>query len=301
MSYFNDKQVETLLKPINPNRVLSLGQSKGPALSYVAQHDIRAHLNRVFGFGRWSMHVKETAFMFDEQNKEGRWKACYRATVRLTICAPDGSVIAEYEDSHASGNMPQPDRADAHALALTIAVSTAMKRAATCLGDQFGLSLYNKGQTLPFVKGTLIGAAEAKVDDDVKILSMGEVEGGGMPEDEPATSPSSTVEGHPAIQESLAHAADDAGLAVDTETGEIAEDPEVAAEEKRLYLEGAMGELRAFAMLATPGDRILHVAKWKQENSALLSERTKIGAQEITLGVLADEVAAGKYSKKEEA
>lgn len=296
MSYFNDKQIEALLKPINPNRVLSLKQSKGPALSYVAQHDVRAHLNRVFGFGRWSMDVKETAFMFDEQNEQKRWKACYRATVRLTVHAPDGTEIAHYEDSHASGNMPQPDRADAHALALTIAVSTAMKRAATCLGDQFGLSLYNKGQTLPFVKGTLVGVEDAKVDDDVKILSLGDVEGGGMPDDEPATPSTVEEQAAGAIKESLERAADDAGIAVDVETGEIVEQTD---DEKRLYIEGAIGELRAFAMLGVPGDRILHVAKWKQENASILTERTKVGKQEITLGVLADEVAAGKYSKKE--
>lgn len=304
MSYFNDKQIEALLRPISPNRVLSLKQTKGPALSYVAQHDVRAHLNRVLGFGRWSMDVKETAFMFDEQNEQKRWKACYRATVRITVFAPDGTEIAHYEDSHASGNMPQPDRADAHALALTIAVSTAMKRAATCLGDQFGLSLYNKGQTLPFVKSTLVGVADAKVDDDVKILSLGDVEGGGMPEDEPATIESVVPQKAGAPGTFSGAGTDPEGTPstveehVDTETGEITE-PEQTEDDKRLLLEGAIGELRAFAMLATPSDRILHVAKWKQENAGLLTERTTVGKQEITLGVLADEVAAGKYSKKE--
>lgn len=289
MSYFNDKQVEVLLQPIRPSRVLSLKQSKGPALSYVAQHDVRAHLNRVFGFGRWSMDVKETHFMFDEQNDAKRWKACYRATVRLTIYAPDGTEIAHYEDSHASGNMPQPDRADAHALALTIAVSTAMKRAATCLGDQFGLSLYNKGQTLPFVKTTLVGVAEATFDDDVKILSLGDVEGGGMPEEEAPAEERSTVE------------------RTEPETGVLDAhmvEPEPATPAAAVEAEfeaavaAALGELRVFSALAAPGERIIQVAAWKQANSAFLTQTTEVGGQSITLGVLADQVAAGKFTKE---
>jgi hypothetical protein len=59
-----------------------------------------------------------------------------------------------------SGNAPQPDRAEAHALALTSAVSTGLKRAAINLGDQFGLSLYERGSRAAIVKGTLMDGSE---------------------------------------------------------------------------------------------------------------------------------------------
>ena len=185
-NYLRPDQVQQLLAPINPARVLSLSKGKGPALSYVAQHDVRAHMNRIFGFGRWSTKVIETAFMFEEQDANKRWNACYRATVEVSVYSPDGTFLASYQDSHASGNAPQPDRAEAHALALTIAVSTAMKRACTNLGDQFGLSLYNKGQRTAFVKGTLIGAAEYA---EAEVNDLGESPDGYKPDEEQPEQP----------------------------------------------------------------------------------------------------------------
>ena len=48
--------------------------------------------------------------------------------------------------------MPDYMIGDAHDMALKTAESGALKRAATNLGDQFGLSLYNDGSMLPLVK-----------------------------------------------------------------------------------------------------------------------------------------------------
>jgi Rad52/22 family double-strand break repair protein len=155
MSYLTPQQVDTLLKPINPSRVLSRS-----GMSYLAQHDVRAHMNRIFGFGRWSTDVLETVLLYEdsEERAGGKtyWRVGYRATVKVTVHAPDGTVLAHYTDSHAEESAPQPNRGEAHALALTSVVSYAFKRACTNLGDGFGLSLYNKGQTSSFVKGTLV-------------------------------------------------------------------------------------------------------------------------------------------------
>ena len=269
MSYFTHDQVAHLLKPIAPGRVLGLKKGSS-TLSYVAQHDIRAHMNRVFGFGRWSTDVLETNFLF-EGEENGRWKAGYSATVKVTVYAPDGTEVAHYTDSHASGNAPQPDRAEAHALALTTAVSTAMKRACTCLGDQFGLSLYNKGQTGAFVKTTLIGSTEAGMTEDVKVVSLG---------DEVDT----VDEGGPAPDETPRSTVDQAASAPATPPEDV---------------QSAVNELRVFATLTAAGERIIQVAKWKQENEALMQYTTPMGDQEITLGVLADQVAAGKFTKAE--
>jgi recombination DNA repair RAD52 pathway protein len=151
MSGLTTEQVDTLLKPINPLRVLDLNGK-----AYLAQHDVRAHMNRVFGFANWATDVLHTALVFEEQDRNGRWIACYTATVKVSVYDNVGGLLAHYTDCHASGNAPQPARAEAHALALTSAVSTAFKRACTNLGDQFGLSLYNKGQRTAFVRGTLV-------------------------------------------------------------------------------------------------------------------------------------------------
>lgn len=145
-------QIDYLLRPINPARVaITDGQS------YVPQQDVRAHLTRIFGFGRWSMHVLESAMIFEEpvtwtkngQEKSG-YDALWRATVRLEIRDQHGAHLATYEDA-ATGDAQHQTRLAAHDLALKSAVSTALKRAATCLGDQFGLSLYNKGSLDAFV------------------------------------------------------------------------------------------------------------------------------------------------------
>jgi hypothetical protein len=183
--YLSPKQVETLLKPINPARVQDLR-----GMAYLAQHDVRAHLNRVFGFGRWSSRVVESDFIFEEQDANKRWKTGYRVTVELSVYAPDGTHLATYQDCHVSGNAPQPDRADAHALALTSAVSTGLKRCAINLGDQFGLSLYEKGSRAAIVKGTLMDGSELP---DVKV-TLSEEDGAVVVPGTTAIEPSAEVQ-----------------------------------------------------------------------------------------------------------
>ena len=268
-SYLTDEQVKRLLAPINPARVLGLSKGR-TTLSYVAQHDIRAHLNRIFGFARWSTDVLETQFMWEEKvtlsNGGEGWVACYTATVKVTVFAPDGVELAHYTDSHASGNMPNPERAEAHALALTTAVSTAMKRAATCLGDQFGLSLYNKGQRSAFVLATLVPGyhdgtpAEGRPLDEAAVNALG---------DEDDQAPGDT----------------DAPPMVAVSGGLTAEQAAAVGAFLATLAEVEAGHL-------TPGERILRVASLKAaSNPAMLQvvdEHTG-----VTLGVLADRVAAG--------
>lgn len=266
LSYLNGAQIDQLLAPINPARVLSLSKGKGPSLSYVAQHDVRAHMNRIFGFGRWSTKVIETAFVFEEQDANKRWNACYRATVRVEVYSPDGTFLAAYEDSHASGNAPQPDRAEAHALALTIAVSTAMKRACTCLGDQFGLSLYNKGQKTAFVKGSLIGPGTFEV---AEVNDLGETPDGYQP----------PAEEEPLNVERPAQPVDEP---VDTPAPSQV-DPE--------FLE----RLRAAAAVATIADRLQLAIDLKQEAASLGYTDDMIVNPEsgFTLGKVFDLISKG--------
>lgn len=153
----NAAQVEQLLAPINPRRVL---QANGQ--SHVSQQDVTAHLIRVFGFGGFnteiiSLHlVHETEKLNADGAPNGRWDACYLATMRLTVKDEHGDQIAFYENGSTGDASNQKTRAAAHDLAMKSAISLATKRCAINLGDQFGLSLYNKGQVAPLVQATKV-------------------------------------------------------------------------------------------------------------------------------------------------
>lgn len=170
---FSDIQVEQLLKGLHPSRVkFTQGQA------YLEQHDVRAHLNRIFGFGNWDQKLTRLGCVFEaptvildketKRPKPNRWDACYYASIELTVrgVLEDGGWIAacSYEDG-ATGDAQNQTRAEAHDLALKSAISTALKRAATSLGDQFGLSLYASGSLKPLVRG-VIGWEPPKPDDE---------------------------------------------------------------------------------------------------------------------------------------
>ena len=140
-----DLQIGVLLKQIAPSRV---AVSQG--LSHVEGYDVRATLIRMFGFGNWDEVAVEPAVLLYEQattTKAGKdaYSVAYRSSRRLTVRDQKGLHLAVYEGS-AVGESTMPDykRADAHDMAIKTAETQALKRAATNLGDQFGLSLYKK-------------------------------------------------------------------------------------------------------------------------------------------------------------
>lgn len=177
----NSVQVAQLLKPIAPQRVLKDGKGH----SHVSQQDVLAHLIRVFGFGNFDTEVLRLEQVFEEprtndQGKPtGRWDVCYRALVRLIVKAEDGTELCHYENGSTATAQNQT-RGEAHDLAMKAAISLSVKRAAIPLGDQFGLSLYNKGQMKALVRGTLVqpatgeeSAAEDMQDGVEKQVAMG--------------------------------------------------------------------------------------------------------------------------------
>lgn len=164
---FSPAQVKQLLKPINPSRVL---QAQGH--SHVSQQDITAHLIRMFGFGNFDIEVLGTELIFETERVDpktgevnGRWDVAYRGLVRLTVRNQHGEHVATYENGSV-GTAQNQNRGDGHDLAYKSAISLSIKRAAIALGDQFGLSLYNKGQLNELVKVTLVGTEEEH--DDVQ-------------------------------------------------------------------------------------------------------------------------------------
>jgi hypothetical protein len=124
-------------------------------------YDIRNHLNEVFGFGRWSEEVLTMEMIFDvpvtQRNGKPGFNVSYRAQVRLSVSAPDGSPLATYTE-WATGTSTMPDfkHGDAHDMAIKTAASQGLKRCATNLGNQFGLSLYAGGSLQGITRGTFV-------------------------------------------------------------------------------------------------------------------------------------------------
>lgn len=158
------EQIDVLLRPIRPQRVLEAqGQSHVPA------YDVAAHLTRVFGFGGWDKQILSLTLVNEDPVKtaggKDAWRVTYSCTLRLTIKDCVGDRVASWDDG-ACGTSTLPQRGEAHDMALKSAISYSLKRcAAFGLGDQFGLSLYNKGSLAPLIGKTLVTRGQAQADD----------------------------------------------------------------------------------------------------------------------------------------
>lgn len=144
----NDKQLEQLFKPINPSRIKKTPQG----FSHLEEWDVEAHLNRIFGFLGWDKEVGY-GLIFEDEPTKGRFTVSYHAHCKLTLRDADGFDKAVKEDAATGTGINQSSRHAAHDLAIKDAVSSAVKRAAKALGNQFGLSLYDDGN-LRSVVGT---------------------------------------------------------------------------------------------------------------------------------------------------
>ena len=151
-----NEQYDQLLKPLNASRVAQRSQA-GISLSYLEAWDVKAHLIRIFGFGGWSADVLSADLAFEEKDEKGRWNVGYKVVMRLRIHGGDPLVMddATYTEA-AVGSSTQPQRGEAHDMAIKTAESDALKRAAINLGTQFGLSLYDNGNRNDVVKKTLV-------------------------------------------------------------------------------------------------------------------------------------------------
>jgi recombination DNA repair RAD52 pathway protein len=150
----NDKQYEQLLKPLNPARIAKRSGG-GRQLSYLEAWDVKAHLNRIFGFLNWSSDVIESSLAFEEKNEKGQWHIGYKVTLRLSISGSGDEWLRTTYTESAVGFSTLPSRGEAHDMAIKTAESDALKRAAINLGTQFGLSLYNNGSPKDVVGTTL--------------------------------------------------------------------------------------------------------------------------------------------------
>lgn len=160
-------QVQRLVKAIDPKHVdAKQGKSN---LSYMAQHEVRAELTRIFGYGNWDAQTEEMTFLWEKEINLGEpgypakpqggnppyYRACYMARVRVNIRDYWGNPVASFVGAHAEANSVLPDQGEAHAMAVSSVESYALRRAVISLGDRLGLGLYDKGSKDALVKGTL--------------------------------------------------------------------------------------------------------------------------------------------------
>jgi len=108
---FSDEQVEFLLRPINPLRVHTLRGN-----SYLKGWDVRAHLNRVFGFGNWSVQTTvEVLYAEQRPNSDGKdqWHVGAVAHAKLTILVGQDDLPDPYYEDVASDEAVHPNRGEA--------------------------------------------------------------------------------------------------------------------------------------------------------------------------------------------
>lgn len=160
------EQYATLMKPLNATRVAKRSQG-GKQLSYLESWDVRAHLIRVFGFTNFDIqtlnfqHVSTREYKSSDGTKD-MIEIVYSAHVQLVIRDETGfNTLCVYsEGACGSASGPINMLGEHHDNALKTAVSDATKRCAINLGTQFGLSLYDNGNTRDVVKGTLVNPVE---------------------------------------------------------------------------------------------------------------------------------------------
>ncbi len=261
---FTRRQRDVLLQGIDTGRVSQRAAEKGSRvmLSYLEQADVRAHANRMFGFGGWDCETIEVVQAFEEQTGD-RWNVGYRVTMQLTCYDPDGLPICRYSETAVGTPMgPMKSRGDAHDMAVKTAASDAMKRCFINLGDQFGLSLYWKGRTAPVVLVTLVdGEALPEAVPPVP------------PEDEPQDSGSESEPEAP-------QAASDPGR------------PGLADE----YVEQVLDEIRVAAVVPDSNLRIMALVQIRQRVApAVLERTTTVRGATITLGALIERATTGEF------
>lgn len=208
MSLTNE-QVEALLEPLHPGRVRQVQGN-----SHLEAWDIRRHLLRVFGWGGFDIETLECACILERsfwsekptEPFKGRHTVAYRMRLRLIIKDPGGNEVTHFDGAAIGDAQNQPSLADAHDMALKTADSQALKRCAINLGDRYGLSLYNKGQTGAVVSKTL-GNVHKTVHEAIEDVHGGEMDESTVAEEEPQ--PASTGATSPEGEEAPASVAED--------------------------------------------------------------------------------------------
>lgn len=139
---FNDNQIKSLENELDGARVKS--REKGNInLSYLEGFDVIETANKIFGYGNWSYTISKLEQVSQEQNQNQNFVICYKAIVNVIVHDSQHLKQISREDVGIGTGIAKT-LADAHEGACKEAVTDALKRALRTLGNQFGLSLYDK-------------------------------------------------------------------------------------------------------------------------------------------------------------
>jgi hypothetical protein len=157
-------QGAALLNGLDPDQILMLREAieawrvgdDGKGHSAMEQWDVRRTLLRIFGIGGFDIiQITPPELVAVQETPNGnappKYTVIYRALSRLVIRNRRGQQLAVFEDGAIDEGLKQPSLTQAHDQGYKGAMSSALKRCAMNLGDQFGLSLYNKGSVVPVV------------------------------------------------------------------------------------------------------------------------------------------------------
>lgn len=144
------QQMALLTDALDGKRVAT----RGGKLSYLESWDVKRMLIRVFGFGGVDARNIDTQVVKIEENIEragGGKPVAWRVTVMVKAELHIHQLDATFSGSAAS-TQSGAVLGDVMDFAIKTAESDAIKRCATFLGTQFGLSLYSKGARFDVVE-----------------------------------------------------------------------------------------------------------------------------------------------------
>ena len=119
-------------------------------LTYMSGEVVTRTLNELFGFGGWSMEVREKNREQCEKDHKGRYHVHYTATVRITHVG-----TGSFREDVGANDAIDKSLGTAVANAMKGAVTDAMKRAARHFGEKMGNSLYDSKFKLAHAPMTL--------------------------------------------------------------------------------------------------------------------------------------------------
>lgn len=236
------EQYDVLLRPIRPSRV-SFIERGGKRFSHLEAWDIKAHLIRVFGFGNFDIETLDVRHAFTRDyrsNDRDMWEVAYQATVQLTIRDPQGNQLCRFSESSVDSQSGGTALGDLHDNAIKAATSGALKRCATSLGTQFGLSLYDNGTQIDVVKTTIVkpdgvetdtqqeGTGADLSDDQRKVLSQS------LGAEEISETPAGPVAGAVAVQSAVGNGRPVEDTALPDETPETDKTPDGPQFERKI-------------------------------------------------------------------
>ncbi|NEC20523.1 Rad52/Rad22 family DNA repair protein [Streptomyces parvus] len=208
VSRFTAPQLRLLHRQVDPKRIGK--DDKG--FAHMQAWDIKRYLLRVFGFAGYDTENRELTLVREIENpipntNRSKWTVVYRAQVRLTVKDVHGNVLGYWDGEAAGAGNNLPNLADSHDMAMKTATSQAFKRAATHLGDAFGLSLYNNGALQAVVQFSAAHppeqwekvAAPLPEPEDPPVLPEQDAK---PADEEPATAPAGAPRQQPAVQAS---------------------------------------------------------------------------------------------------